>query len=347
MVRLAALFVTLAVALILTACGGGAGTGNSPTLPDAELGQLKAESRVLHLERIVDRSDTLLIPGFHIRYAIDTEGDEPPTIIGRSLPNLQGETLRDYLSTSCDDRRCVVDDTLVNINTEWDRRTVIDVQDLLDPSVDIDSSRVDVGPPDGFDTVRTPGVFDIRGSVPDPCGNDTCDVSAGVVPAATGYALWGSYGYAAVEVANGFWSGQVQLSMLGRQVGDVPFEGQLSYASTYTIGDATGTNPTSGRATWRGIAEAVSTRTFERHRGTALVTVPDMSSPQVSVEIDIEGHAIGPEGWNDIPLAGGHFVIGKAGSDYLEGNFHGPDHSETYGVFDTEAYVGAFGAKRD
>ena len=244
MERLAALFVTLAAALILTACGGGA--GSSPTFPDAKLGQLRAESRLLQLERIVDRVGTLLISGFHIRYAIDAEGDEPPIILGRSLPNLQGETLRDYLNTSCADARCVVDDTLVNINTEWDRRTVINVQDLIDPSVDIDPSQVAVGSPGGFDTVRTPGVFDISSSIPDPCGSDACDVSAAVVPAATGYGLWGSYGYAAVEVADGFWSGQVHLSSLGRQVGELSFEGELSYAWAYAIGDATGTNPTSG-----------------------------------------------------------------------------------------------------
>lgn len=343
--RLAALFVTWATALTLTACGGGA--GDSSTLPDAEFGQVKAESRVLQLERIVDRSDTLLITGFHIRYAIDTEGDEPPAILGRSLPNLQGETLRDYLHTSCADGRCVVDDTLVNINTEFDRRTVINVQDLLDPSVDIDPSHVALGSPGGFDTALTPGIFDIRASVPDPCGNDACNVSAAVVPVATGYGLWGSHGFAAVEVANGFWSGQVHLSFLGKAVGELSFEGELSYAWAYTIGGAAGTNPTSGRATWRGIAEAVSTRTFARRRGTALVTVRDMSNPQASVKIDVEGYAIGSEGWDDIPLADGHFVIGSPGSDYLEGKFHGPDHSETYGVFDTEAYVGAFGAKRD
>ena len=72
-----------------------------------------------------------------------------------------------------------------------------------------------------------------------------------------------------------------------------------------------------------------------------------MSNPQASVKIDVEGYAIGSEGWDDIPLADGHFVIGTAGSDYLARNFHGPDHSETYGVFDTEAYIGAFGARRD
>lgn len=337
--------VAIAAALILTACGSGG--SESPRLPDPELNQLRAASRVLQLERIVDRSNTLLIPGFHIRYAIDTEGDEPPTIFGSSLPNLQGETLRDYLNTSCADGRCVVDDTLVNINTEWDRRTVITVGDLIDPSADIDPSQVAVGSPGGFDTARTPGVFDIRDSIPDPCGNGACGVSAAVVPTATGYGLWGNYGFAALEVASGFWSGKVSLSMAGRQIGDPSFEGELSYAWAYTVGETAGTNPTGGRATWRGIAETASIRTFERRRGTALITVADMSNPQVSVKIDIEGYAIGSEGWDDIPLANGHFVIGTAGSDYLEGNFHGPDHNETYGVFDTDAYIGAFGAKRD
>ena len=40
-------------------------------------------------------------------------------------------------------------------------------------------------------------------------------------------------------------------------------------------------------------------------------------------------------------------IVGSAGRDYPEGNFHGQDHEETYGVFDTGAYIGAFGAKRD
>ena len=256
--------------------------------------------------------------------------------------------LRVYQDASCADGRCVVDDTLVNINTEWDRRTVINVQDLIDPSVDIDPRQVAVGSPADFDTVRTPGVFDIRGSVPDPCGNGPCQVSPAVVPAATGYGLWGAYGYAAVEVANGFWSGQVHLSWLGPRDWRHSVRGPRSAtASAYVVGETAGTNPTIGRATWRGIAEAASTRTFERRRGTALVMVPGMSNPQVGVEIDIDGFAIGSEGWDDIPLTDGHFVIGNTGSDYLEGNFHGPEHSEIYGVFDTEAYIGAFGAKRD
>ena len=44
--------------------------------------------------------------------------------------------------------------------------------------------------------------------------------------------------------------------------------------------------------------------------------------------------------------ADGGFRAGAAGTDYLEGRFHGPGHEEAWGVFDTDAYVGAFGAKR-
>ena len=343
--RLAARFATLAAALNLAACSGGA--VDSVTLPDSGIGQLRAESSILRLERIVDRSDTLHVSGIHLRYAVDTEGEEPPTIGGMRLPNLQGETLRAYLGTACADGRCVVDDTLVTIETEWDPRTVINAQDLIDPSVDVDARQVAVGSAGGFDNARTAGVFEIGERIPDPCGNGPCRVSAAVVPAATGYGLWGNYGYAAVEVAGGFWSGEVDLNLFGRAVGQIPFEGEVSYAWAYATGNATGTNPTSGRARWQGIAEAASTHRLERRRGTVLVTVSDLSNPLVSVEIYVEGRAIGSERWVDMPLAEGHFVTGTAGSDYLEGSFHGPEHSEAYGVFDTAAYIGAFGARRD
>ena len=49
-----------------------------------------------------------------------------------------------------------------------------------------------------------------------------------------------------------------------------------------------------------------------------------------------------------MPLVDGAFTSGDVDtSDYLAGNFHGPDHEETYGVFDTGNYVGAFGARRN
>ena len=97
--------------------------------------------------------------------------------------------------------------------------------------------------------------------------------------------------------------------MLGCQIGDIPFEGELSCAWAYTTGGAAGTNPIgASRAAWSGIAESASIRTFERHLGAALVTVPNMCKLQLSVEIDIEGCAIGSEGLDVIPVADGHFI---------------------------------------
>ena len=66
----------------------------------------------------------------------------------------------------------------------------------------------------------------------------------------------------------------------------MPFTGHLSYALAYDMGDTSGTNPTgTGAATWEGIAEAVSLRTFERRLGTATLVIADFSAPRVSVAL--------------------------------------------------------------
>ena len=77
------------------------------------------------------------------------------------------------------------------------------------------------------------------------------------------------------------------------------------------------------------------------------MTIADLSRPRVGVAIDVPGHDIGAPGWADMPLTDGRFTAGTAGSDYLAGNFHGPNHEEAWDVFDTSGYVGAFGAKRE
>ena len=152
------------------------------------------------------------------------------------------------------------------------------------------------------------------------------------------YGVWGQYGALHLQVIDGPMAGQVQ---------GVPFTGDLNYAVAFILGNATGTNPQgTGSATWRGAAEAVSTSTFQRGQGTAILTIADLSRPRVGVDIDIPGFAIGSPRWSDIPLTDGRFATGTAGTDRLEGDFHGPDHYEAYGVFDTDAYVGGFGAKR-
>ena len=38
---------------------------------------------------------------------------------------------------------------------------------------------------------------------------------------------------------------------------------------------------------------------------------------------------------------------GTLGSDWLAGDFHGPNHDEIWGIPDTTDYIGAFGTRRD
>ena len=69
-------------------------------------------------------------------------------------------------------------------------------------------------------------------------------------------------------------------------------------------------------------------------------------NPRDSVNISVEEFSITPTEWASVPLANGGFSVGTVGNNYLAGNFHGPGHEEAYGVFDTEVYTGAFGAKK-
>ena len=68
----------------------------------------------------------------------------------------------------------------------------------------------------------------------------------------------------------------------------------------------------------------VSRNDFERHEGTATVTIADLSRPRVGVAIDVPGQSIGAPGWVDMPLDAGSFSTGSVGTDYLAGNLHGP-----------------------
>ena len=298
-------FVVLVAAILsLAGCGGG---DKNPTLTDAELDQIWSDPRMVRLEGILERSDTLLVPSHHLRYTFTS----------------QGNTASDSLTLiwSCSEARCDAQDG-----------TVLTVQDLIGPSVGIDLGvdleDVNLGSRGGFDTVIAKGRFKV---------DSLLDVTTTTSPALESYGFWGEYGFASVEVGNGPWSGRVE--------GD-QFEGDISIATSYTVGDVTGTNPTgSGSATWQGIAEAASTRTFQLRQGTATITIPELSQPYVTVEIDVAGYAIGSPAWTSMPLYNGRFASGTVGRDYLEGNFYGPIYDETYGVFDTGAYVGAFGAK--
>ena len=186
-----------------------------------------------------------------------------------------------------------------------------------------------IGSRAGFSTLVTDAELAV--DVPDLSLSSSLDGS--------GYGFWGQHGFAALEVGSGPLSGETE---------GTSFTGQVSWATAYVLSaDVTGTNPTgAGSATWNGIAEAASLGTFQRLAGTATLTVADLSQPRVGVAIDLAGSQIGAAAWADMALTNGGFDSGTEGTDHIQGNFHGPNHGEAYGTFDTSAYVGVFGAKR-
>ena len=312
--RIVTSLAAVAAALTLTACGGGGGDSPDPV-------DLLLAPRVVRLKQIIERSDTFSIPAVHFDYSVSIGGT---SVIENRRSN----------NVSCTGSSC-------DIEAEDGGMETTVVQDLIDLSVDVDTTEISLGSRGGFDTIAIASEFDVSSSILD-------DTFAVTPPTATAVGAWGEHGFAGVVIGNGPLAGQGRQTVLGVET-TVPFTGHLSYAFAYVMGDTTGTNPTgTGVATWEGIAEAASLRTFERRQGTATLVIADLSDPRVSVDIDVDGFAINPAGWANLPLANGGFTFGTvADGNYLAGNFHGMEHEEAYGVFDTEAYTGAFGAKRD
>ena len=315
--RIVTSLAAVAAALTLTACGGGGGDSPDPV-------DLLLAPRVVRLKKIIERSNTFSIPAVHFDYSVSIGTVDE--IVNRLSNN-----------ASCTRASCDVEAEDGGMET-----TV--VQDLIDLSVNVDTTEISLGSRGGFDTIAIASEFDISGLILD-------DTAAFTPPTATAFGAWGKHGFAGVVIGNGSLTGQARQTVVGVQT-TVPFEGRISYAFAYVMGDATGTNPTgTGVATWEGIAEAASPRTFERRQGTATLVISDLSDPRVSVDIDVDGFAINSSDWVNLPLTNGFFTFPPSGTvadgNYLAGNFHGSGHEEAYGVFDTEAYTGAFGAKRD
>ena len=121
-----------------------------------------------------------------------------------------------------------------------------------------------------------------------------------------------------------------------------------------SLGDATGTNPAAGSATWSGVMMgtdlgAAGSRPREIG-GDAGIVIPDLANPSVEVTFtgirDLgSGDARADMAWSAIPLADGRFAAGTAGNA-IRGAFYGPGHREAGGVFERGRVFGAFGAKR-
>ena len=340
--------VALCVLMLVLAGCGGAGNGGV-AMPDSVVQQpepdpepepdpradldeplqgSQATSAETRAERILQQADTVLIPGAYASGTITAQGIT--------------QSFADFEPISCSPTQCV---TLVDVSED-----LVGSVSGADPAQGegiaeavATTRNVTLATHGGFDVGETRETLNLSRAVSIAPGFSLTRVDAGM----TTYGLWGEHGWAGVMV------------MAGRMAGSVeeegPFSTDLEAIMAMAAGSASGTNPTGlGRATWEGVAEAVDTSTFERRQGTATVTIPELSEPLVGVDISVPGYAIGSPDWAAMPLYDGRFAFGVDGrfvsggrsGASIEGNFHGPEHSEVYGVFDTADYTGAFGAKR-
>ena len=299
---------------LLAGCGGEGNGDDEIAMPDDDVMELASDPRVLRLGGIVERTEILLVPGVHVRYSVS------------ALSGTDGDTL--LQPVSCEGTTCT------GLGITLDLTSTL-LTDLIDPDIDISIREANLqSRQDGFDTAF------IRGDVdPSDVGVLLPDITLSEIPEGLGYGLWGQHGMAGLVIADGPFAGRVA---------DIPFNGDMDVAMPFAFGDVSGTNPGgSGGATWSGIAEVVAIRTFRRQEGIATLTIADLAQPAVSVGIEVDGNPIGKTEWTDMPLADGRFMFGSTGDNYVEGNFHGADHSEAYGIFDTDNFTGAFGATRD
>ena len=115
-----------------------------------------------------------------------------------------------------------------------------------------------------------------------------------------------------------------------------------------SFGDATGSVPVSGSASWRGVMAGYHFPRDEGHQGDATLTA-DFASSSIDVAFtnvrDVEtGAQRASFGFNDVPLSGAGFTSRVGGR--IEGAFYGPNHAEVGGIFEHGSTIGAFGAKR-
>ena len=126
-----------------------------------------------------------------------------------------------------------------------------------------------------------------------------------------------------------------------------------SFAVAYSLGDATGTTPAFGNATWTGtmVGGDTSLTAYRGNRimGDATLTF-DLSQSDIDVTFtnirDIDaGRAHGHITWQNIPVTSGSFSTGFIGNS-IDGRFYGSNHEEVGGIFERNQIAGAFGAKR-
>ena len=305
--------VIVTIMFTTTACGG-AGlpelTNVSPKAKEylAERGQQRfiRTQAAMKADRIIYSADTLLMS------SLDVHADEDV-----------------YIKLSCSGTRCVTQDGVAVTLAE----VLADAENLATPDFVLTNFETR----SGFYTARYRGGVDLSGLVSGPGSSDQPaepgvsyqdDSEQNLIFENDSFAFWSTYGLASVGTA-GFLANELPI---------------FSMNSASVIGNAAGTNPET-RATWRGIAEAYDAA-GKTGSGTATLTVDLSSQPTVDAEIRIGLTQIGSRDWSNIPLSDGRFETGSGFDDHIVGNFHGSDHEEAWGAFDTRDWSGVFGAKK-
>ena len=125
------------------------------------------------------------------------------------------------------------------------------------------------------------------------------------------------------------------------------------FAVVYSLGDATGTTPAFGNATWTGTMVGGDT-SLTANRGNRIIGDATLrfDLPQSTIDVsltnirDIDaGRPHGHITWQNVPVTSGSFSTGFIGNS-IEGRFYGRNHEEVGGVFERNQIAGAFGAKR-
>ena len=147
-----------------------------------------------------------------------------------------------------------------------------------------------------------------------------------------------------------------------------PFDpSEQVFAKVYTGGAASGSNPVSGSATWRGAVVGVDASENASKGnpivGDATIRIGSFTSPAVDVSftslIDQRANVRRSDMyWHGLAVRNGAFDhngdlrVGVAFADRgnafnsLTGRFYGPNHEEVGGVFIRDEIAGAFGARR-
>ena len=114
-----------------------------------------------------------------------------------------------------------------------------------------------------------------------------------------------------------------------------------------SMGNDSGSNPTSGSATWTGVMVGMDTLNIQGLQGDATLTADFTASNLDASFTNIHDDELARRGdilFDDVPMTSDGFASRANGR--IEGTFYGPDHAEAGGIFERGNTIGAFGAKR-